>query len=107
VTTVFLEEIQTASGPQEVALSLSQKFPWFGKRALRSQIAYHDAMATYSRVTSTELKVIEQVKRAYFDLYFIQAAVKENRRQTPGGHRRSRPSDARSSLWARLPRRST
>jgi len=79
-TTVFLEEIQTAAGPQEVAISLAQKFPWFGKRALRSRVAYYDAMAVYSRVASTELKVIEQVKRAYFDLYFVQSAVLENRR---------------------------
>ena len=77
MTTVFLEEIQTAAGPQQVAMSLSQKFPWFCKRALRSQLAYHGSMAAYSRVATTELKVVEQVKRAYFDLYFIQNAVKE------------------------------
>jgi outer membrane protein TolC len=80
MTTVFLEEIQTAAGPQQAAMSLSQKFPWFGKRALRSQVAYYDSMAAYSRVASTELKVIEQVKRAYFDLYFVQNAVAETRR---------------------------
>jgi outer membrane protein TolC len=75
----FLEEIQTAAGPQQVAMSLSQKFPWFGKRALRSQVAYHDWMAAYWRVTTTEWKVIEQVKRAYFDLYFVQQAISETR----------------------------
>jgi outer membrane protein TolC len=80
VTMVFLEEVQTAAGPQEVALSLSQKFPWFGKRALRSQVAYYDWMAAYSRVASTELEVVERVKRAYFELSFLQAAVRENRR---------------------------
>jgi cobalt-zinc-cadmium efflux system outer membrane protein len=37
MATAFLEEIQTAAGPQEVAMSLSQKFPWFGKRALRAR----------------------------------------------------------------------
>ena len=80
MTTVFLEEIQTAAGPQEAALSLSQKLPWFGKLALRSQVAYYDARAAYSRVAATELKVIEQVKRAYFELYFLQSAIKENQR---------------------------
>ena len=79
MATAFLEEIQTAAGPQEVAMSLSQKFPWFGKRALRSQVAYFHSMAAYSQVASTELKVIEQVKRAYFDLYFAQKAVSEIR----------------------------
>ena len=83
LTSVFLEEIQTAAGPQEVALSLSQRFPWFGKRALRSQVAYHDGMAAYARVAVEELNVIEQVKRAYYDLYFVQSAIRETRRLQP------------------------
>ncbi len=83
MTTVFVEEIQTAAGPQELALALSQKIPWFGKRAFRSQVAYYDAMAAYARVTATELKVIEQVKLAYFDLYFLQKAIAETQRLRP------------------------
>ena len=79
MATAFLEEIQTAAGPQQAAMSLSQKFPWFGKRALRSQVAYHDSMAAYSRAAAIELRVIEQVKLAYFDLYFAQTAVSETR----------------------------
>jgi len=78
MTTAFLEENQTAAGPQQVAVSLSQKFPWLGKRAMRSQVAYYDSMAAYARVASTELKVVEQIKRAYFDLYFVQRAFEEN-----------------------------
>jgi outer membrane protein TolC len=31
MTTTFLEPIQTAAGPQDVILNLSQKVPWFGK----------------------------------------------------------------------------
>jgi outer membrane protein TolC len=81
--TVFLEEIQTAAGPQQAALSLSQKFPWFGKRAFQSQAAYHDATAAYARATAAELEVIEQVKRAYLDLAFFQAAIAETRRLRP------------------------
>jgi outer membrane protein TolC len=42
-------------------------------------VAYYDSTAAYARVTSTELKVIEQVKRAYFDLYFVQKAIEETR----------------------------
>lgn len=80
---VFLESIQTAGGPQEVTLSLSQKFPWFGKRPLRSQAAYHDAMAAYARLAAVELEVVERVKRAYFDLYYLQNATGELRRLQP------------------------
>ena len=83
VTTAFLESIQTAAGPQEVAMSLQQKFPWFGKRALRSQVASRDAMAAYSRLAATELAVVEQVKRAYFDLYYVESAIAETRTLQP------------------------
>ena len=83
MTTVFLEEIQTAAGPQELALALSQKIPWFGKRAFRGQVAYYDAMAAYARATATELEVIEQVKLAYFDLYWLQGAIAETQRLEP------------------------
>ena len=83
MTTVFLESIQTAAGPQEVALSLSQKLPWFGKLAFRSQAAYHDAMAAYARASAVELNVVERVKRAYFDVFFLQNAAHETLRLQP------------------------
>jgi len=83
VTITFLDAIQTAAGPQEVAMSLSQKFPWFGKLALRSQVAYHDAMAAYAELAAVELSVTERVKRAYYDIYFLQHAIKVTRSLEP------------------------
>lgn len=82
-TVVFLESIQTAAGPQEVAMSLSQKLPWFGKLGLRSRVAYQETLAAYARVTALELKVTEQVKRAYSDVYFLQRAVEVTRALEP------------------------
>ena len=79
-TTAFLQAIQTAAGPQEAAMSLSQKFPWFGKLSLRGQVAYQDAMAAYAQATAVELKVIEDVKLAYYDLYFFQNAIAETKK---------------------------
>ncbi len=70
-TTTFLEPIQTAAGPQEVMLSLSQKFPWFGKRNARGQIACYDAQVAFSDLADVELGIIEQVKLAYYDLYVL------------------------------------
>jgi outer membrane protein, heavy metal efflux system len=83
MTTVFLESIQTAAGPQDVVMSLSQRFPWFGKRGLRSDAAYHESMAAYARLAEKELKVVEEVNRAYLDLYFFQSAVAETGRLRP------------------------
>ena len=77
LTTAFMEEIQTAAGPQQLAMSLSQKFPWFGKRSLRSEVANYDAVAAYARVMVAELQVTEEVKKTYYDLYFVDRAIEE------------------------------
>lgn len=78
MTTTFLEPIQTAAGPQDVMLSISQKLPWFGKRALRGDVAYHEAQATFARMAAAELVVVEQVKLAYYELYFLKRAIEVN-----------------------------
>ncbi len=79
MTTTFLEPIQTAAGPQDVMLGISQKLPWFGKRALRGDVAFHEARATFARMAAAELAVVEQVKVAYYELYFIDRAMEVNR----------------------------
>ena len=79
LTTVsFLQAIQTAAGPQEAVVSLSQLFPWFGKLPLRSQVAYHNALAAYAQAAGVELGVTERVKLAYYDVYFLQQAIEVN-----------------------------
>lgn len=78
MTTTFLEPIQTAAGPQDVMMSISQKLPWFGKRTLRGDVVYHHAQATFARMAAAELSVIEQVKLAYYELYFIDRAIDVN-----------------------------
>ncbi len=82
-TATFLEPIQTAAGPQEVMLSLSQKFPWFGKRNARGEIAYYDAQVAFSDLADIELGVIEQLKLAYYDLYFLHESERIYRELRP------------------------
>ncbi len=74
-TTVFLESIQTAAGPQDAMLSLSQKLPWFGKLTARGEIAYRDAQVAFAELANVELGVVEQVKLAYYELYFVDQAI--------------------------------
>ncbi len=73
--TVFIESIQTAAGPQDFMLSLSQKFPWFGKRTARGEIAHHSAQVAFAEMANVELGVVEQVKLAYYELHFIDQAI--------------------------------
>lgn len=74
-TTFFPEEVQTAAGAQELVMSLSQKFPWLGKLAAQADIARWNTSVARAQLAAVELSVVEEVKRAYYELYFIQQAI--------------------------------
>ncbi len=81
--TTLPEPIQTAAGQQELVLQVGQKFPWPGKLDLRAQVAQAQLEAAQAELKAVQLEVIERVKRAYFELYFIQQAIRiteENRK---------------------------
>ena len=69
--TLFLLPPQTRVGPQQVAVGVSQRFPWFGKLNLREQAALLDAAAASALVEAIRLELITEAKRIYFDLSFL------------------------------------
>lgn len=74
---------QTASGRNPNALMLSQKFPWFGKLELRGAVADLNAKIALTQLAEAQLKVTEDVKTLYYDIYFNQKAIeitKENQK---------------------------
>jgi outer membrane protein TolC len=73
--TAFPESVQTAAGQQELLMSVSQKFPWYGKLRARSDVAELDAQVVRAQLSAVELTVIEEVKQAYYELYFVQRAI--------------------------------
>ena len=73
--TAFPSPVQTAAGEQEFALSMNQKVPWRGKLATKAGIAEEEVNAARARLAAVELKVVEQIKNAYFQLYFVQHAI--------------------------------
>ena len=77
---VPLEQVQTAAGAQELALSASQKIPWHSKLHVRGQVARSEVRAARANLAVVELEVVEQVKRAYFELYYLQFAGDVTRR---------------------------
>jgi outer membrane protein TolC len=52
-------------------LELSQKFPWFGKRAARGRSAKADASSAYADAQETRLQLIEAAEQAFFDYYLV------------------------------------
>ncbi len=73
--TAFPAPVQTAAGEQNFALSMNQRIPWRGKLATRASIAEQDVNAARANLAAVELKVAEQIKNSYFQLYFVQQAM--------------------------------
>lgn len=73
--TFFPEQVQTAAGQQEFALAASQKVPWRGKLSARAELAESQTNVARAQLAAVELATVEKVKRAYYELYFIQQAI--------------------------------
>ncbi len=72
---VLPSPVETAAGRQEVSLTASQHLPWYGKLNTKAATAEADANVARAQLAAVELEVIEQVKHAYYELYFVQRAV--------------------------------
>lgn len=68
--------VQTAAGRGPNTLSLSQKLPWLGKLRVRGEVAEQDTKIALTRLAQAQLKVIEDVKLAYYELAFAQEAIR-------------------------------
>jgi cobalt-zinc-cadmium efflux system outer membrane protein len=67
--------VQTAAGRGPNVLSLSQKFPWFGKLRVRGEVVHWETHMAFTRLAQARLKVSEDVKLAYYDVAFNQRAI--------------------------------
>jgi outer membrane protein TolC len=56
-------------------ISISQDFPYPGKRSLKGKVASSDAESEWWSFEQTRRNVIAEVKDAYFDLYFVTKAL--------------------------------
>ena len=73
--TVQPEPVQTAAGQQELMISANQKLRWFGKLDTSASIAESQTNVARANLASVELNTIAKVKRAYYELYFVQKAI--------------------------------
>ncbi|MDH5397410.1 MAG: TolC family protein [Cyclobacteriaceae bacterium] len=75
----FISPVETRVGPQQVRLSLSQLFPWFGTREARGDVASLMAEAKYQAFLETKNALYYQVKAAWYPLYVISEQLKWQR----------------------------
>jgi outer membrane protein TolC len=71
----FIQEVETRVGPQEQRVGLSQMFPWFGKLKLRSEAALGGANAMQQQYEAAKLRLFDEVKQAYYELYYVGRAI--------------------------------
>lgn len=77
----FLRSVETRVGPQVNLLSMSQKFPWFGKLDLQGQIAVEEALVLYQQHRALERELIVQVKQAYYELLYVERVLSITRQE--------------------------
>lgn len=66
---------QTAAGRGTAKIAATQPVPWFGKLDTRAAVAQAETEIARRELAAAELAVIEQVKRAYYELYYVQKAL--------------------------------
>ncbi|MGF1615361.1 MAG: TolC family protein [Gammaproteobacteria bacterium] len=79
---IVLDQVDRDTEYMGERYSISQMFPWFGKLALRGDIATEAARAEARRYEAARLALIERVTNAWFEYAWLQAAVttaRENR----------------------------
>ena len=67
--------LQTANGRLTTNVAASQELPWFGKLRAQANAAEAEVNVARAELAATELEVIEQVKRAYYELYFLEKSI--------------------------------
>jgi cobalt-zinc-cadmium efflux system outer membrane protein len=70
-----IEPVQTRVGPQLNTLMLTQPLPWRGKLDLRGKVAAQEAAAAFEAYRAQQREVIAQVKKAFYDLGYIDNAL--------------------------------
>jgi len=63
-------------------VTVEQMLPWFGKRDLRAAVAQEEAEAARQRYEAERLKLVNEVKQAYYEYYYLSrsiSVVRENR----------------------------
>lgn len=73
--TQYARTPETRVGPQTAVLSLTQRFPWFGKLSDQGKVAAKQAAVYDELYRARRAEVIRQVKLAYFDLSYIDRAL--------------------------------
>lgn len=71
-----INPIQTRLGPQDRFVSLNQKLPYPGKRALKGEVVKHDIKIAKQRYDQASRDLIVKLKQAFYELVYLENAIK-------------------------------
>ena len=71
-----LRSVETRVGSQTGGITLTQSLPWFGARDLRGRVALSEADAQFRLHQAEEREVIARVRRTFYDLAYLDAALR-------------------------------
>ena len=73
---VPVDDIGTGNDPMtQIQVGLSQNLPFPGKRKLRKSVATHDAEAAQIDVDEIGLRIVQQVKQEWWQLFYLERAL--------------------------------
>ena len=67
----FLENVETAVGPQEYKIGIMQKIPWFGKRKADANIQSANAEMAFSQLEQKRLSITHEIRTVWYDSYYL------------------------------------
>ena len=70
---LFILPPETRTGPQRLSASVHQKFPWFGKLALREKAALYAAASAHAEVERIRLDKLTEARKLAYELAFLEA----------------------------------
>jgi len=71
----FLENIETAVGPQEYKIGINQMIPWFGKLKIQGNIQALRAESELQNLQSVINDLTYQLKEVYYDYYYLEHSI--------------------------------
>ena len=75
---VFGHPIETASGSQRANLTVAQMIPWLERLDARTQQACYEAMSLQETLRVEQLKVVADVRTAWYRLYVLARQIETN-----------------------------
>ena len=73
--TYFVDSIETRVGPQNQIFGAKQKFPFYGKRDLRAEVASKEAEVLEATYEAVKQEIVRRVKQNYYELFYITMLI--------------------------------